>query len=163
MNRFAVMLTLLTVATVLGNAQAHDPVVQDANVTQTHRTLQKEKRVTWGGAAVAWKNRMERLSPRIHEAEHKEEYYQCYFFYIKCLGHYAVTYQNPKLNAQELAAKMVEYIERAAKLIIKVEETEPANMGSPGLKEQYAELLKVNPPLKKEYDKAKAAAPAAGN
>jgi hypothetical protein len=117
----------------------------------------------WGAAAVAWKQIMERLGPQIQQPKFKEQYYEGYFNYIKCLYQYAVTYQNPKLNAQELAVKRNEYVERAAKLIIKVEEAEPANMGSPGLKEQYADLLKNNPPLKQAYDKSKAAAPAAGN
>jgi hypothetical protein len=116
----------------------------------------------WGPAAVAWRNIMDRLGPHLQQPKLKEQYYDCYFNYIKCLYKYALNYQNPKLNAAEVNDKKREYIERAAKLILKVEEVEPANMGAPGLKEEYEKLLKDNPLLQKEYDKAKKEAPAVG-
>jgi len=108
-----------------------------------------EDQVKWGGAAVAWKDLMAILQPRVtKEPKIKEQYYEAYYSYIYCLYKYALTLEDAK--------KKGDYIKRAAQLMIKLEEIQP-DFGGEGMKDKYMQLLKDEAVLKKEYDAIKAA------
>ena len=143
MNRYLVI-TLLAATAFVSSGRAQNQIDMLAQTALLHEAQGK-----WGLAAVNWRNLMERLEPRRQEPKAKERYYEAHFGYIKCLFTYGA------VNVKPI------YIERAARLILKVEEAEPASMGAPGLKEAYEKLLKDNPLLKWEHDKAKKEAPAA--
>src|SRR5207244_145420 len=84
----------------------------------------------------------------------KEQYYDAYYSYIFCLYKYAQGLDEPKKKADNIT--------RAGKAIAKLEDTQ-ADFGGEGMKEKYQDLMKKEPPLKKEYDAAKAAAAKAAN
>jgi hypothetical protein len=98
-----------------------------------------------GAAAVAWKDVMARLysaergplgnlSPRA-----KEQYFEAYFHYVRGVYFYGK------------AQMRQDYIERAAKAIKKLKDTEP-NYGGAEFEPLYKELLKQEPDLKKALD-----------
>jgi len=115
------------------------------------RAMLMEDQSKWGGAAVAWKDLMGMLLPSITKGSAppkiKEQYYGAYFSYVNCLYKYAQTQQPPKSQ---------DYIKQAARVIIKLEETQ-SDFGGETFKEKYTKLLATEAPLKKEYDALKKA------
>jgi hypothetical protein len=104
----------------------------------------------FGAAAVAWKDLMAKLLPDVQKKPKvKEAYYDAYYHYINCLYKYGQSLDDPK--------KKQDYIDRAAKAIVKLSETQP-DYGGEGMKEKYDKLLNDEPTLKKAVQAAKQAA-----
>jgi hypothetical protein len=104
----------------------------------------------FGAAAVAWKDLMAKLLPDVQKKPKvKEAYYDAYYHYINCLYKYGQSLDDPK--------KKQDYIDRAAKAIVKLSETQP-DFGGEGMKEKYDKLLNDEPTLKKAVQAAKQAA-----
>lgn len=104
----------------------------------------------FGAAAVAWKDLMAKLLPDVQKKPKvKEAYYIAYYNYIHCLFKYGQSLDDPK--------KKQDYIDRAAKAIVKLSETQQ-DFGGEGMKEKYDQLLNNEPVLKKAVQAAKQAA-----
>jgi hypothetical protein len=115
---------------------------------RAHFYLDQKK---YGGAAVTYKNIMEKIGTKTTEPRFKEQYFDAYFNYIKCLYLYSQDYTDAKLNAAELEKKKQDLVKRAAVLIVKAEGQEGYD------KDLYNGLLndKAHQSLKKAYDEAK--------
>lgn len=106
-----------------------------------------EDQSKYAPAANAWFKLVEELKKlRDTNPQLGEPYHDCLYHYIFCMYHYGAQ------SADEAVKR--KYLQRAARLIVSLERSDP-QMG--GLKERYQALLEKEPPLRIEYDAAKAA------
>jgi hypothetical protein len=108
---------------------------------EERQIFELEARRKWGAATNAWKKRFEEFgSVRQPRPAFREARERALFHYVHCMHQYAVDQEKPI------------FTRRAANIILQYEKGDP-EMG--GLKQRYAQLLKENGALRKEYEMLK--------